>query len=298
MPKENTHLWFAHTLLCDLSGTETLRCISCSLAAYLLGSVMPDTFYYASRPSLVRIAESFHGRDGNPTNTFVIRVLEESCAGRDVAFALGFLTHCALDIAFHPVIYYLSGNYYDSDPARRSGAVRAHRRLETSLDRSLGHRVRFHRSVRPRNASGLVMAGILGRDHLAGPLDIRLSIARQAAFNYAFTSRLAYRLALLASPTLVAPAYLGLFYADVPDHESFPSTIEARDLVDGTPYTTSVAELFGRARCHALSMMRSAFSFSRGEIGRETLLEAIPGVSLDTGRLGVSVDAIRHVSGD
>jgi hypothetical protein len=40
-------------------------------------------------------------------------------------------------MTFHPVIYYLSGNYYDEDPEKRARAVYHHRHLETCLDRDL-----------------------------------------------------------------------------------------------------------------------------------------------------------------
>ena len=30
-----------------------------------------------------------------------------------MAFALGYLTHAAVDMALHPLVYYFSGNYYD-----------------------------------------------------------------------------------------------------------------------------------------------------------------------------------------
>ena len=52
----------------------------------------------------------------------------------NVAFALGFITHIVTENIFHPMIYYFTGNYYASDPHRRSQNIASHRYLETFLD--------------------------------------------------------------------------------------------------------------------------------------------------------------------
>jgi hypothetical protein len=122
MPKENTHLLFAYGLLEEFQGREILRDISSHPWHYLLGSVIPDTFYYGGSASLRRISESFHGKDGNPTNATILEVLESPRSHKDLAFILGFISHCALDITFHPIIYYLCGNYYDESPEKRNRA--------------------------------------------------------------------------------------------------------------------------------------------------------------------------------
>ena len=50
-------------------------------------------------------------------------VLATTTNKKDLVFALGLITHCASDIVFHPVIHYLSGNYYDKDNKRREKAI-------------------------------------------------------------------------------------------------------------------------------------------------------------------------------
>ncbi|HOM30133.1 MAG TPA: zinc dependent phospholipase C family protein [Deltaproteobacteria bacterium] len=297
MPKENTHLWFAYSMLGRSIGADMLRTVSSHLSSYLLGSVMPDTFYYSPRRELVSISETFHGRDGNPTNTLVFKVLDAGPDQADLAFVLGFLTHCALDIAFHPVVYFLTGNYYDPDPARKAQAVRLHRRLETSLDAGLSHGFMLHRIIRPWHTRGLALEAILARDFGARALDVRCALARQAAFNLAFRSAALYRVAVWASrrTRAVPQEALGLFYADAGDAR-FPETIEAQDLVVGAPYTTSAGELFDKAGRHAAAMMNAAWAFACGRTTRRELEEAIPGASLDTGMVGVSVAQVRHTS--
>jgi hypothetical protein len=298
MPKENTHLLFAHGLLEDLTGRPMLKEISEHQDAYLLGSIIPDTFYYAPGKELTRIAEAFHGRDGNPTNTTIIQVLQAARGPRDVAFILGYLTHCALDITFHPVVYYLSGNYYDQDPVKKQQAVHRHRQLETCMDASLENPLRFHRLIRSRFLKGLVFEEVVSSEYRTHTGDIRASLRRQIVFNLLFTSTVAYRLARVAVRLGMAkdPSYLGLFYADVSRYACLPSPLRVADLVEGSERTTSVAELFTRARGLACTMMEAAYAFRKGDAGMDELLRAIPGVSLDTGMLGVGTAGIRHTA--
>lgn len=296
MPKENTHLWFARGLLDDFPGKPMLKDISGNIWSYLLGSVSPDTFYYGAGSRLPRIAEAFHGKDGNPTNTTIIHVLDEARDARDMAFILGFITHCALDITFHPVIYYLSGNYYDADQGKRRQAVYMHRHLETCMDRDLNSTIRFHRIIRTGHLRGLVYEDYVSRTFHVNIPDIRGSLRRQIAFNLLFTSVLAYRVASVAIRFGIMddPSWLGLFYADALHGERLPDTIRAADLMDGRERITSVKELLLQARALAVPMMEAAYAYGKRELPLDGLLEAIPGLSLDTGRLGVSASSIRH----
>lgn len=300
MAKENTHLWFAYGLLEHCTGSAMLRDVSDHLGRYMLGAVILDTFYYSAGDDLVRISEAFHGRDGNPTNTTILRVIDAARGPADIAFILGYITHCALDITFHPVVYYLSGNYYDDDRTKRTGAVRRHRHLETCLDRDLGNTLRLHEVIRTSHLKGLVFEEIVARDFHTSIRAMRQALRRQIAFNLLFTSTAAYNLAKLAvaSGVLRDPSYLGLFYADVAPCECTPSSIAVADLIDGSPSVTSVSELFSRARDLALIMQEAAYAYWQGTLDRTALERVIPGVSLDTGRLGARVSDIRYTSPD
>ena len=164
MPKETTHLWFAESLVGKTRAEGMRVVISGGKPSYCLGSIIPDTFYYSFSPSLERISGIIHGRDGRPTNALILSVLVEARGPDDIAFILGYITHCALDITFHPMVESLSGNYYDQDPARREDAVTRHRFLETCIDVRTGNTLRIHELVRPRLLRGLVFEDIVGRD--------------------------------------------------------------------------------------------------------------------------------------
>ena len=114
-------------------------------------------------------------------------------------------------------------------------------------------------------------------------------------YNVLFTSNAAYHLASLASKTglFKDASQLGLFYGDAGQDEQLPPVIEVADLLDGRQWTTTVNELFLNARTLAKSMMEAAYGFWMKSVTREEMLRAIPGLSLDTGKLKVSASSIR-----
>jgi hypothetical protein len=300
MPKENTHLHFAYGLLDELQDHDIRTEVSENIRHYLLGSIIPDTCYYGSSASLRHISESFHGKDGNPTNTTIVQVLDNARDKKDISFILGFISHCALDITFHPVIYYLSGNYYDESPRKRARAVYLHRHLETCLDLNIKNSMRLHRLIRVKYLEGLVFEEIISQTFKVPVKSLRHSLRRQIIYNVLFTINAVYHLARLASKTglFKDASQLGLFYGDAGHDEQLPPIMEVADLIDGRQWTTTTNELFSNARTLAKSMMEAAYGYWMKSLTRDEMLQAIPGVSLDTGRLGMSASSIRHTKGD
>jgi hypothetical protein len=121
-------------------------------------------------------------------------------------------------------------------------------------------------------------------------------LRRQLCFNILFTSSAAYVLARAAarSRLFTDTSQLGLFYGDAHHGDRIPSIIEAADLVDGRPKTTTVEELFASARTSAKTMMEAAYGYWNKSLSRDELIGAIPGLSLDTGKLGISASGIRY----
>jgi hypothetical protein len=286
-------------LLEELQGQDILKDISDDMPHYLLGSISPDIFYYSGKESLEKISEFFHGKTGNPTNVPIISMLEAASGPKDISFILGYITHCALDITFHPAIYYLSGNYYNEDPAKRMQAIYMHRHLETCVDRDLGNTMRLHETIRTSLLEGIVFERYISHAFMTDPRTTRHVLRRQIVSNMLFTSRTAYRIAGAASRVglLKDRALLGLFYGDVGNGKCLPQTITIQDLISGEERTTTVAELLSLARAAALPMMKAAYAFHKGDITRDELVRAIPGVSLDTGKLGVTPASIRYTKG-
>ncbi|HNY64030.1 MAG TPA: zinc dependent phospholipase C family protein [Deltaproteobacteria bacterium] len=288
MPKENTHLWFAHSLLKELPEGRMLQGISANIAHYYLGSIIPDTFYYASRTSIETISEIIHGKDGVPTNVMILAVLDQAKGPEDIAFILGYITHCALDITFHPMVDSLSGDYYDDDPSRRENAQAVHRGLETCIDIRIRNSLRIFRLVSPRLLRGLAFESIVSRDFAVTPGRIESTLQKQILSNRMFASPVAYRIAasLNSLGILKSRSFLPLFYADVRDPDAcIPDPVRYRDSATGTELVESLSALFARARTKALPMMEAAWGYSEGSVSREKLVQFIPGENLSTGKV-------------
>ena len=300
MPKENTHLHFAYGLLDEFQGQDILKTVTEHIRHYLLGSIIPDTCYYGLSASLRRVSETFHGKDGNPTNTTIVQVLDHAQDLKDIAFICGYISHCALDITFHPVIYYLSGNYYDKSPEKRTHAVYLHRHLETCLDIDIGNTMRLHRFVRTVYLKGLIFEDIISHEFQVSIKGIRNSLRRQIVYNMLFTSMAAYRLAKVCSRVglFKDTSQLGLFYGDAEQGERMPSVIEVADLVDGHERSTTPGNLFQDARTLAKAMIEAAFGYWNKRLSLDEMLRVIPGLSLDTGKLGISASSIHYTRED
>jgi len=296
MPKENTHAAFAYSVLDQLSDGPLKHGVSAQLGPYLLGAISPDTFYYSPYSA---VSEHLHGKAGNPTTELLPDLLQVPRNMRDVAFACGYLTHCALDITFHPMIYYLAGNYYDPDARQRARAVYRHRHLETCMDLAMGNRLRIHTLLKANLVEGLAFEGYLAGAFSVPPAAIRKAYRTQLIYNRAFTSPTAWLLArlLLTLGLMHDPNARGLFYDDCRnDHEDlFSGLIVYRDLLSGHENIRTVPALIEAAREKAMNMIQAAWSYVQGAMTMPELLRAIPGESLDTGKVHAPVESIRHL---
>lgn len=171
MPKEITHCLLAeraaHTMAASQNplkrsvGREIYFAFEKNPQLLYFGSVSPDIFYYDIRmPWEFRVAhrglvwgELIHGTEGENSLAHVFAMLDIlrtpelqrplTADGRLLSdeerkglllFALGYLSHVALDTILHPIVYYYSGNYYANDRAEKHRAEARHRAVETVFD--------------------------------------------------------------------------------------------------------------------------------------------------------------------
>lgn len=195
MPKEITHCLLAeraaHTLAASRNplkrsvGREIYFGFEKHPQLLYFGSVSPDIFYYDIRmPWEFRVAhrglvwgELIHGTEGENSLAHVLsmldilrepdlqrplttegRPLKDEERGALLLFALGYLSHVALDTILHPIVYFFSGNYYADDRAEKHRAEARHRAIETVFDLynldTVGSDLRQYRALRKMTLEG------------------------------------------------------------------------------------------------------------------------------------------------
>jgi hypothetical protein len=301
MPKENTHIFFAYEIISCLVDKEIVNLVSTHINDYILGSISPDTFFYSNFPEVKNISEHIHGKDGIPTNELIFSCLDSTENPRDMAFLLGFVTHCALDITTHPSIYYLTGNYYDKDPARMSLSRYNHSLFETGLDIKIGNSLRIHKLLKPSGMEGLVFRRIISNRFKADSSLLDKTFRKQLFLNMLFDSRPAHE---IFKPAIKAgifgdPYILGLFYREAAHTwQNISDGYAIRDIITGEKRDVTLKGLFNDAFNKAQIMMNAVFAFYKGLISRKDLQEAIPGEDLSTGKLGICISDIAYTLHD
>lgn len=142
MPKELTHWHIASAVVQRGLPSQLGKMIASNPALYYLGAIAHDiAFYDLSQPpeaSIERISNQLHGVDGENTLLPLIEITEKALHKDEqqplLAFLLGMLTHFVADSTFHPMVYYMSGNYFAEVSEDRGKAVFRHRLLETAID--------------------------------------------------------------------------------------------------------------------------------------------------------------------
>lgn len=148
MPKEITHILFSDATfnLLEKNNLKLANIIENNLDFYHLGCISVDSFYYNlklpfDKPYYNHAGDMIHGAEGNDTALAFRNCCEylknnknEKNFDKKLAFITGFVTHMAMDINFHPYVYYFSGNYYDDEPSKRVDAMMKHRLIEAWID--------------------------------------------------------------------------------------------------------------------------------------------------------------------
>ncbi|MCB1326730.1 MAG: zinc dependent phospholipase C family protein [Spirochaetales bacterium] len=113
-----------------------------------LGAIAPDLFYFYHILSSRNSSGLYWGNLAHHERVceLLLAFLDHIRADSDghhrdkcLAFAMGYLTHCAVDIVTHPYIFYITGDYYSSDPEQAARAQNDHLRVENILDAYLVH---------------------------------------------------------------------------------------------------------------------------------------------------------------
>lgn len=265
MPKENTHLFFAHSLEKCLDADNQVF-ITQHRLAYLAGSYAPDIFYY--HPKAQKISKALHGNGPLAAYRVLIRLIENSAEQKNAecfAFALGFLTHYVMDTELHPLVDFRTRH---PDPRE---TMRRHIVLETALDFALTDNHDYCFTMKERDeirakAFWTMYAEILGiKTNIAV-----MAFRNNSLMNVLSRNRFAWNLACLFRAWI--DPYDRLFY-DHPEAQTMDrqTTSEFRDLM--TP-----------AKSRAETCLDLACAVYRQKSPMSEFVEQLPAKTLENGQ--------------
>ena len=295
MPFENTHLYLADKVRKTIQSDDLFGILEGHLDYYYLGSIFPDTMFYAKDEKLSRVAFRLHGDDGRPTSRFAFDVLDRiraSGSSRDFAFIAGFLTHCAADITFHPIVFYISGYMPDASEQAKQKSSYLHWKYETLMDKLLNDRFRFEKLVQPQLVRNLVAPEVLGVDTET----IVKHLEKQRGYFLKIRSRFYYHVfRVLSRLGVVPPESVAGFYESLKTGDlTLPDRIPYRDVVSGEERETTLGELTDQSVKFGGRLVAAAYDYFTGAISKEACESTLQGESLHTGKKGKTLQDVRH----
>jgi len=146
MPRERIH-WLVVERATQSVSPEVYpavaQCLRTYTSAAYLGALVHDAPYYyrLGGTKFEHVAEKLHGTSGEDTWD-VLRMLAPQIMSiresgrRRIMWSLffGMISHVVCDVNFHPMVFFLSGDYYDSSLERKQASRVRHRRFEVWLD--------------------------------------------------------------------------------------------------------------------------------------------------------------------
>jgi len=264
LPKENTHLFFADRLVRQFPDPDIRLLLQDNRHAFFLGAVLPDAFFYHPRKDVVAVSRRLHGMGDTPgdiTGAFILGARKDNTLP-DLAFAMGYLSHCFLDMAFHPTVRMLTGDYNDPDSDNRRTARYRHRLIETALDRQINTGCRVDRMIALGHLSGLASMRILSERTGVARKRLQRAYILQHRANSLFQKKWAYRVVRILQETgkpdlkIILP----LFYAHLDvDACEFPETVTVPAHDEEEERQGGIKDLLDAAAASAAKTFDAAF---------------------------------------
>jgi len=300
LPKENTHIFFINDVIQSLNCEETKGVLQANYESLCFGSIVADTFFYSSNKEVMLISEKIHGKEGEKTNELTFDLLDRAKRDRSenlLCMTIGYISHCVLDMIFHPVIYYLVGNYYDSNESVSNDAIYKHRLIETRLDHDINNSFYLDNILSLNDKSIHDLLDVLSIKYNIANGHLIRAYKKQIIINKCFRNWFAYKLIYYLNELKILEysKIIPLFYHHLQkDNIELADKIEYRDIVNGQEMTDSLSNLFLSAKAESINRINAAFAYYHDKIDKAEAMQIIRGESLDTGREGCSVCNIAY----
>ena len=294
MVYENTHLWAAEKIRGRIKNKKIEDIIAANIDHYHLGAFFPDILFFNQDPKIRDSASFLHGAKGVPTNVFIFEILDHIRGSRDeknLAFICGVLTHFAMDIVFHPLVFYFSGYNPQNGPGEQRQSAYLHWHYETLIDRHFNQKVFLERVVNPAVVDDVAMPLIQNISRST----LKSSLQRQIFYFRRIHSRFYYLIfKLLAGIGLLDQQLVGGFYPNLNvEKKRLPEKLIYRDIISGEDREATLDGLLEKAISLAVKMIASAYEYYAGSISKEICKNTIAGENLDTGRVDKTKEDIR-----
>lgn len=299
MPKELTHFLVAEKAAAHLREIPLGHAAAREPDALLFGSIFQDVLYYTvsgHASGVAGIPDLFHKAETGLNCVRLQADLLREQPGNAVrgALLLGMLSHVCADAALHPLITYLTGDYDDPHPMRRSRARQHHRALESLLDMILcpegvGNRRYALRRIGGwhgnRFSEALPLEGMAHASGVSLPVissAMRSSWHNYAALQWLASSRPVAQAAFAMRPLLPRSVreITALFYAPqlLPQADPLAKDIDYRHPETGRREQTTLVALVDAAVAETVRLGRALEAFLRGEAYPEDIPASDVGV--------------------
>ncbi|HWQ72367.1 MAG TPA: zinc dependent phospholipase C family protein [Desulfitobacteriaceae bacterium] len=314
MPKELTHWHIAGSVLSGDIPASLKEIIRQRPQLYFLGAIAHDTPFYdlsKAKTGIKYLGDQLHGAQGENTLDPLIAILEKALAQKPpetlLGFILGMLTHYVADSTFHPLIFYLSGNYYDNNYQKRSQAVFRHHLLETAIDLWLeakeptGYPVNLFRLAREAGAGGrqaldLAAACFFGVNSKSAKRHYKSAWRNHRLFHTAFSFSIPRKILSIyrhfGHPE--AQEKEALFYTQALNPAFLDSRFTWKHPVTGENKHTGFRELYEASIQKSTVIFRSLGT--RPVRDWPGILRSLEPLSLDSGLAGVPVSGMKFFS--
>jgi hypothetical protein len=326
MPKEITHIYFSDKVLENIKDLEIYSVLEKYIDLYHFGCIATDTFYYNIKlpfsKKFFQYGDIVHGAEGNDTSFIWWEFLENIKKDKEyynekISFISGFITHCVMDINFHPYVYYFSGNYFDKNILERINSQMRHRIIESWIDlyflKKMGIELENYKNIKNIYKNDKVNLSILylfcecaknsWKLHNTKMIfyNIKIGYFIQKILNLYIMKNSLFReifriLNYILKDKLVD--YLALFYPDI--EKDIPNEIINFDYflhpVTGEKFEGNIDNIFNNAIIQGLTYIRAVNDFLFNKKNKQELKNILVGYSLDVGLYGYKVSDVRYFS--